>query len=271
MDIDIEYFKTTFSSAQSPDIPMYKRLYEYFKHQIKLGVINPGEKLVGEIELTQFLKISRTTVRLAFDALEEDGLIIRKRAKGSFVKEPPLDRPFGYLYNFSENIKSIGMSPSSRVLECKVIEAPDKVCEKLGLTLSDNKVFFLERLRLANNKPILKEATYIPHGLCRGIENIDFCSNSLYDTLQNKFELKIYKAQESIEAVIMTPKLCDGLDCTKGEAGYKIERIGFLESGYPFEYTCSITDAKKCIFRLEMYADKNKNSSKEFERKLILK
>ena len=121
MDMTREYFLSTFQLSQDPTEPIYSQLAEYLRYQIKAGVLKPGDKMIGENEIVELLKVSRTTVRSALNQLVKEGYIVRYRGKGSFISEPKLKRDINYLYNFTENIREAGSVPSSQVLQCQVI------------------------------------------------------------------------------------------------------------------------------------------------------
>ena len=116
MDMTREYFLSTFQLSQDPTEPIYSQLAEYLRNQIKAGVLKPGDKMIGENEIVELLKVSRTTVRSALNQLVKEGYIVRYRGKGSFISEPKLKRDINYLYNFTENIREAGSVPSSQVL-----------------------------------------------------------------------------------------------------------------------------------------------------------
>lgn len=65
--------------------------------------------------------VSRCPVRQAVDCLVEEGLLIRFRGKGSFFASPKMKRSINHLYNFTDDMTSIGMMPSSIVLTSVVI------------------------------------------------------------------------------------------------------------------------------------------------------
>jgi DNA-binding transcriptional regulator YhcF (GntR family) len=57
------------------------------KNRISEGVYCPGMRLPSEWNLVETFSISRTTVRIALQELEDEGLISRKRGLGTFVRE----------------------------------------------------------------------------------------------------------------------------------------------------------------------------------------
>lgn len=69
---------------QSP-IPIYYQLEQYMKEKIEKGEWQPGEMIPSERELAEMYDISRMTVRQAVNNLVNDGYLIRRRGKGTFV------------------------------------------------------------------------------------------------------------------------------------------------------------------------------------------
>jgi GntR family transcriptional regulator len=239
---------------------MYEQLLSYFRTMIQAGVFKPGERLITEEMLCEILNISRTTVRQAMNQLAEEGLIVRYPRKGSFIADPKLKRPINELYNFTENMREIGIVPTSVILNAEVKESEEGISTCLKLPPDKTKIFHLVRLRLGNGNPILLEETYIPYYLCEGIEKIDFSNHSLYQTLSYRYALNLHRATETIEAISISQTDAKYLKCRHKAPGYRITRISYLVSGYPFEFTRSITNAEKCMFQLELY--KGGNTSK---------
>lgn len=258
--MDIDYFKETFHFSPNSDSPLYEQLASYIKIQIQAGVLKPGDQMITETNLCTILNISRTTVRQCMDRLVNEGLLVRYRGRGSFIADPKMKRNINYLYNFTENMKELGAVPTSIVIKSEVIEADQFIRDLLKLPHTQTKVFKLYRLRCANNDPILFEKTFIPYYLCERIEYFDFSSVSLYHVLSERYTLNLYRATETIEAIIINKEDAELLKCTAKVPGYKIQRVSYLDSGFIFEFTTSITRADKCAFQLELY--KNTSASK---------
>ena len=152
-----------------------------------------------------------------------------------------------------------------------VENAEPLVRECLRLPAGSAKVFHLFRLRCAEDTPILLEDTYIPNYLCPGIETVNFQTASLYQTLIMQYGLNLYHATETIEAICVTGKTADLLQCEAGNPGYRITRISHLANGNPFEYTSSITNANRCMFQLELYQNnKTTKNDMSFDRRVNL-
>lgn len=259
--MDIENFKNTFRFSESADVPLYIQLAAYFRIQIHNGALQPGDMMIAENSLCDILNVSRTTVRQSMNQLVEEGLLVRYRGKGTFIADFKIKRNMNHLYSFTEDMKAIDAKPGSKVIKAEVLDrCPDDIADILKLPTSQTPVFYLERLRLANQIPILWERTYIPYFLCNKIETFDFNKNSLYQILIETYGLDMYHAKESLDAIILSKSEAALLECPSKSVGYKITRISYLDSGFLFEYTTSVTRADKCTYQFDLY--KNTASKK---------
>ncbi len=66
-------------------IPMYRQIVNIFHEKIEKGELKEGDKLPSEGELMKLFCVSRITIRAAVDELQEAGLVIRSRGKGTFI------------------------------------------------------------------------------------------------------------------------------------------------------------------------------------------
>lgn len=233
--------------------PAYQQIQQLIRSLIQSGQLKTGDLLPPENDLCRHFAVSRTTIRQALDILVENGLLIRQRGRGSFVSTPKLRRTLDHLYSFTDDMRQLGLQPSSQVLACRRQKADPAVAQALSLPAAA-EVFRLERLRLADGQPILQESTAIPYHLCPDIEQIDFSRNSLYGVLQNQYGLRPARATESYEAIAIAPDLARLLDCPEPAIGFQIRRVAWLDNGAPFEFTCSVTRSDRCVFTVELNA-----------------
>ncbi len=66
-------------------IPIYEQIIEQFKGQIVKRSLRENDPLPSVRSLAKELNVSALTVKKAYDALEESGLIVTVHGKGSFV------------------------------------------------------------------------------------------------------------------------------------------------------------------------------------------
>ena len=244
--------------SEESNVPLYFQLLTLIKRQIHSGILKPGDLVPSESLLCSQYGVSRSTVRQALTQLTEENLIIRRRGKGSFIASEKLNRNLNHLYSFTEDMISLNLNPHSEILEKSVVQASSKVAESLGLTYEKMDVLKLMRLRIANDEPLLLETTHIPLYLCPDIVNEDFSSKSLYNIFRTKYNLDLFRAVETYEAIKLNKEAADLLKCKTNATAFNINRTAYLDTGIAFEFTSSIARSDKCMFKVELFATKNK-------------
>jgi GntR family transcriptional regulator len=256
-----------YTKLEAGTAPLHYQIMDIIKRQITADILKPGDLIPSESQLCAQYNVSRTTVRQALNQLVEENLLIRRRGKGSFVADKKLHRALNHLYSFSEDMNSLGITPTSKILEQVIVPASDGIMRSLALSPDNNKVFKIKRIRLAGSDPILLETTYIPAYLCPNIMQEDLSSASLYTILKNRYQLHFFRATETYEAIKMDAESARHLQAKQQASAFKIKRIAYLDTGRPFELTHSITRGDKCTFKVELQAAKK---GVDFSRELTL-
>jgi GntR family transcriptional regulator len=70
-------------------LPIYRQIMRQITDAIAGGRITPGEQLPSHRDLAERLVIAPLTVKKAYDELEQQGLIVTQRGRGTFVCERP--------------------------------------------------------------------------------------------------------------------------------------------------------------------------------------
>ncbi|MFI5952294.1 GntR family transcriptional regulator [Cryptosporangium sp. NPDC051539] len=68
------------------DRPAYRQLAEKFRTDIGRGRYRPGAAIPSEVALGQRYDVSRNTVRLAMGLLRQEGLVVTRQGRGTFVR-----------------------------------------------------------------------------------------------------------------------------------------------------------------------------------------
>lgn len=71
--------------SNNSSIPIYEQIKKMIIRQIMSGELNEEETLPSIRNLAKDIKISVMTVKKAYDELEEEGYILSKHGKGTFV------------------------------------------------------------------------------------------------------------------------------------------------------------------------------------------
>ena len=144
----------------SSNIPLYAQLVGIIKREISSGALKIGDLLPSEAELCRALDISRNTARQAIGELEDEGLVVRKRGKGTFVADPNNSRR-GVRYSFTTEVSSLGKTPSSTLVDFGVVIPTRAVCQRMDLQ-ERTPVYCFTRVRNVDGEPLSLETAYYP-------------------------------------------------------------------------------------------------------------
>lgn len=89
------------------DIPLFKQLKNDLLEQIKKGIYISGQQIPTETELSELYHVSRITIRRAITELCNEGVLIKKQGKGTFVKERKIFRKLEHTLSFLMHAKPI--------------------------------------------------------------------------------------------------------------------------------------------------------------------
>lgn len=223
-------------------IPLYCQLMDILVNEIQTNM-KEEEQLPSEREIGEKYKVSRATVRQAMQEMEQEGYIYRSHGKGTFVAPQRVNQELLRFYSFTEEMKKLGKNPSSKVLDFQVVDCDKKISKKLGINESE-KVYKILRLRLADNKPMMIETTYLPYNRFPGMLKEELEQTAMYDIFAQKFAVKITSAKEKFQPVVTNVEEARSLKVAKEIPSLKIERYTY-ENDRIIEYTRSIARGDK--------------------------
>jgi DNA-binding LacI/PurR family transcriptional regulator len=68
--------------------PIYRQVVNHIKSDMDRGALTPGRQLPPEPELAEIYGVSRITIRKVLTQLSNEGLVSRRKGKGTFVSQP---------------------------------------------------------------------------------------------------------------------------------------------------------------------------------------
>jgi GntR family transcriptional regulator len=204
---------------------------------VQRGTLKPGEKLEAERELAVRLGVSRSTLRQALIAMEEQGVVRRVpgRGGGTFVASGKVDRDLSHIVGVPRLLRDQGFTAGSRVLSVAVALADVDAAEALGVPLGSG-VVDLVRIRIADGVPISLERAVLPSALVPGLPEREL-SGSLYELLDREYALRPGEAIEHIEVVAATPDEARILEIDAGAPLILVTRTTTDAAGRLFEYS----------------------------------
>ena len=234
------------------NIPYYLQLIDLLKGKIGRGEWKSGDQIPSEPELCSVYGVSRTVVRQALGEIELEGLIVRRKGKGTFVAEPKINESLVQkLTGFYQDMVDRGLKPVTKVLMHEVQPALPSVAEYLDLP-PGTPVFCIERLRFVENEPILLVTTYIPYALCPRLAEYDLSNQSLYAVLEKEFGLVISHGRRTVEAVPATEREARLLMVEECDPLMLLDSVTYLEDGTPLEYYHAVHRGDRSRFEVEL-------------------
>ena len=225
---------------KSSFIPLYFQIQDRLMKRIHSGELQAGDMLPGEEDLCQLYGVSRMTARQSLQALKHQGLVRSEKGRGTFVIQPKVEKQIAHLSGFSAEMRSLGMKPSSRILEQATKAASPEIALRLGVS-PGLPLLELRRLRLADALPLAIEQVWISLSEFPGIEKVDFTRNSLYETLRERYGIRVGSADEIIEARTPTQREAKLLEMSPRLSLLVISRTIRTVQGKPVEASLSLS------------------------------
>jgi GntR family transcriptional regulator of arabinose operon len=137
-----------FTISKSSPLPLHTQLLNELRHAILSGKLKPHDQLPGEYALVSKLNISRSTVQRAWQTAQEEGLIYRIPAKGTFVAE---------LLNEPSATKIVGciMAEFRYVFDSGLFSGAEEILSAQGY-----------RLLFAQSERRIEEENRLIHNMC---------------------------------------------------------------------------------------------------------
>src|ERR1700750_1131265 len=154
-------------------IPLYYQIQRALMEKIHSGELSTGDPLASEEELARLYQVSRMTARQAIHGLKTSGFAVSQKGRGTFVTRPKLEKNIMHLRGFTEDMKHLGMVPSSKLIEQAIVKATAELAEQLKVAAGED-VMRLRRLRLADGIPMALEESHIPLKQFPGLEKVNF-------------------------------------------------------------------------------------------------
>ncbi len=247
MAIDDAHFRIDLTSP----VPRYYQIQQNITELIQTGILQDGDLLPPERALAQIYGVSRLTVRQTLDTLSRNGLVRSLQGVGTFVSKPEITQSVSKVTGFSERIRSIGKRPSSRVLGGEIIQAPAFIGRRLHID-PRARVIRLTRLRLADEEPLMLETSFLPAASFPYLLEENLNTQSLYDVLEQRYGVRVHKAEQTLEPTMLQPEEAEHLGLEKGQPAMLIQVTASSDDARVIEYSKSIIRGDRCRFYLQL-------------------
>ncbi len=213
-------------------------------HQIMTGVLSPGQAIDTDAALSKRYGASRMTVRNAVDQLVAEGHLTRIYKKGAFVSRRSRYDGFRFGVGYSEEMRKRGLRPSSADVHIQLETPSEREIHDLQL-LPSYKVWHVNRIRLADGKPIAYEDSYFPYPLVEELTEADGYK-SIEDKIKEVYGYSIQSADQWIDAILADERLAALLGVPEGTPLVRTYSVSYLPNGTPI-------NSGTCVYRTDNY------------------
>jgi len=235
-------------------IPLYYQLKQQILEMIETGKLTEGDMLPPENELCAMFSISRPTIRQSLNELVAEGYLTRSKGRGTFISKPKIEARFlSNLESFNNEMHAKNMTPRTDVISLEKITEPHEATEKLQIP-PGSPIIHLSRLRLANDTPIVFVDTYLPYDSFSELLTVNFNENSLYDSIEEMYNIRVNRVHREIEAVNSHREEAQLLKIPRNSAVSLVKTVGYSSShNGPVEYSIARYRGDMNKFSVEIY------------------
>ncbi len=180
-------------NTQSP-IPLYHQLCDILLAKVRSGEYAPGKKIPSENDLAAAYGIGRPTARQAIDLLVRRRVLSRRRGAGTFVREEQAEVDLFSLAGTISSFQKKGIKAISRIIEKTRLRRIEAGSEN---PFSGGKAFYLSRLSLVDEEPVLLEEIYLHPELFSGIDQLDLTGHSLSRIVAERYYMRLSSGRQS--------------------------------------------------------------------------
>ena len=230
--------------------PLYHQIKENITRQVVSGRWLSNYELPSEADLCAHFGVSRGTLRRALGDLENQGLIVRRQGKGTFVAEPKFEGSvLGSYRNY--RVGAVPHDQVSRLLGIDRLHASPDMQRILQLGKRDY-VYEVRRIQFMEGVPITLSTSFIPAGIAPGLDKLDIEQEHIYGLLEQRYGLVFRRAEEFLEPVIADDVIARHLELPQGAPVFLVERHSYLADDEPAEFRQAYMRGDRFRYRIEL-------------------
>jgi GntR family transcriptional regulator len=228
-------------------VALYAQVADLLRREIAAEPHPTSGRLPSEHDLMRRFGISRITVRQAVDLLIEEGLVVRKQGKGTFLAGSTVRHELQELRGFYDVMVAQGLRPETRLLRFELIEPPPDVLARLQP--AQRRLMFLQRLYSLEGEPIGLASTWLP-AEARRVTWEQAETHPSYAILQQFLGIRIARASLAIRGRLAGRALARSLKVSAKSAVLVLERTSYDREAQPRELTEFVVNSESYAFTL---------------------
>ena len=231
--------------------PYYQQLKRILVADIE-GNHGEGDLLPSESEMCRTYSVSRTVVRQALGELENEGLVLKVKGKGTYVTGRKLNTSFvQHSLGFYESMQQAGHAVRSRTLTLHTEPSGVSQARLVEIGVGDEVIRF-DRVRSVDDRPVQVVRTVLPARLFPGLAEMDMTDRSLYQVLAESYGVRPASGHRAIDAIALSGEDAHHLRAPIGHPALRIESVTRSATGVVFEYYVAIYRGDTFKFELDV-------------------
>jgi GntR family transcriptional regulator len=257
---DVDMKKNKSLNVKNSALPLYSRVESTIRNRIMNRQLMPGDMLPKEQDLAALFNVSQITIRTALSHLKEAGLIVRSRAKGTFVAEDIPEKTHQFLdmndvYSLVRDasnyqVKSVEILPTT----VKNSRYPQDLMAFFEISL-DDPIAVVRRVRMIDRKPVVLLENNMPTDIAKNLDEKALMNKSLLKTLKEKIGLSMGRGEFYVEAIPAEPDIAEFLMTELLEPIISVKVYFWFPDGKPFEIVNCFTRADYFKYKGSISAD----------------
>lgn len=210
---------------------LYEEVVALLRNQLEQQQWKPGEQLPSEAELSAAFGVSRSTIREAVLCLVEEGVLIKKRGRGTFVNAPvSIHAGLETLMSVTEWIEQSGFRAGTADYEIGFRPAsPQEI--RLFKEEQEHVVGVIHRVRTKDDLPCAYCEDILPVRLAPTAS--EEMGTSLFAFLEQQRGERITLAQSKVKVETASTQIQEALHLSGPEPLLVLEQVHFDEHRKP--------------------------------------
>jgi GntR family transcriptional regulator len=228
--------------------PLYRQLSQVLRDAIATDRLSKGTLFPSEHELAERFRVSRITVRHALQGLEAEGLIRRRRAKGTVVLGMPLSGRTGWVVDTLQDVLAFGQRTRVKMKSFRKEAASPDVAALLGVRPGE-PVPCVRGLRILDGAALGAFSIYLTPTVGERLTVRDVRQPTIFSAIQNRLGIPLVEARQIVWAERADRALARTLGIRAGDPTLCIQRIYLTADEVPVEVATTRYRADR--YRLE--------------------
>ena len=203
-------------------LPLWAQLEAELRRRLAAGDFRA--RFPTDQELVEAYEVSRHTVREAVRRLRAEGVLHRRRGRGSYVDPAALEQPLGALYSLFRSVEAQGLAQRSDVLALER-RTDEEAAGALGEP-PEAPLVYLARVRHAGADPLAVDRAWLPASVAAPLLDVDFTRTALYDELAARCGVRLVGGSERIAPTLPSERDAERLEVPAGTPAFAVERVG---------------------------------------------